>query len=117
VGGSLVPRGGHNILEPAHFGKPIVVGPHTENFRDIIRIFTQAGAIRVTRAFREGNKKGDLASTMLGLLKNPAEREALGSRARAVMQEHRGATERSITAIRNLMQAESQMSIAEHVST
>src|SRR5262249_31130151 len=47
VGGSMVPRGGHNILEPAQFGRPILVGPHTENFRDIVGIFTAENALRV----------------------------------------------------------------------
>ena len=45
VGGSLVPGGGHNVLEAARFGVPILVGPHTENFRDIIRIFQRADAL------------------------------------------------------------------------
>ncbi len=47
IGGSLVPKGGHNVLEPAYFGVPILVGPHTENFRDIIDIFRHADALRV----------------------------------------------------------------------
>ena len=44
VGGSLVPRGGHNILEPAQHGVAILVGPHTENFREIVSLFINAGA-------------------------------------------------------------------------
>ena len=47
VGGSLVPRGGHNVLEAAQFGVPILVGPYTENFRDIIEIFRRADALRM----------------------------------------------------------------------
>ena len=45
VGGSLVPRGGHNIIEPALYAKPIIVGPHTENFRQIVSDFAQADAV------------------------------------------------------------------------
>ena len=45
IGGSLVPRGGHNVLEAAQFGTPILVGPHTENFRDIVEIFRRADAL------------------------------------------------------------------------
>lgn len=45
VGGSLVPRGGHNVLEPAFYGVPIIVGPHTENFRDIIGLFRREQAV------------------------------------------------------------------------
>ncbi len=47
VGGSLVPRGGHNVVEAAQFGRAILVGPHTENFRDIVEIFRRADALRV----------------------------------------------------------------------
>ncbi len=47
VGGSLVARGGHNVLEAAQYGKAILVGPHTENFRDIIDFFRRADALRV----------------------------------------------------------------------
>ncbi len=47
IGGSLVPRGGHNVLEVAQFGAPILVGAHTENFRDIIDLFRRADALRV----------------------------------------------------------------------
>src|SRR5947208_11868062 len=75
VGGSLVRRGGHNILEPAHFGVPIVVGPHTENFRDIISIFQQAEALRVVRAFGEGENKGDFGKVFRELLADSAQRQ------------------------------------------
>ena len=47
VGGSLVPRGGHNIIEPAQHGVPIMVGNHTENFRDIVGLFQSQDAVRV----------------------------------------------------------------------
>ena len=47
VGGSLVPKGGHNVLEAAQFGIPILVGPHTENFRDMVGVFQKAEALRV----------------------------------------------------------------------
>ncbi len=44
MGGSLVERGGHNVLEPAWYSKPVVFGPHMENFRDIARLFLDADA-------------------------------------------------------------------------
>ena len=47
VGGSLVPRGGHSILEPAQHGVAILVGPHTENFRDIVELFRSQDAVRI----------------------------------------------------------------------
>src|SRR5437899_1635588 len=44
IGGSLVPTGGHNVLEPARQSKPIVFGPHMENFRDMVRLFLETNA-------------------------------------------------------------------------
>jgi 3-deoxy-D-manno-octulosonic-acid transferase len=97
VGGSLVPRGGHNILEPAHWGVATVVGPHTENFRDIIGIFRQADAVRVA-------PPDDLADVLLDLLRNDEARRGLGQRARKVTEEQMGATQRTLEALRALIQ-------------
>lgn len=96
VGGSLVPRGGHNILEAARFGKPIVVGPHTGNFRDIVGLFTAPRAIRVVTA-------ETLAGEWLRLLARPEERQELGDRALAVFQAHQGATARTLDALEVLL--------------
>ncbi len=104
VGGSLVPRGGHNILEPACFGVPILVGPHTENFRDIVGIFQSANAVKIVRGFRVGNTKADLSGVVLELLENASEREALGRRAADVLKLHTGATSRTARALQALME-------------
>jgi 3-deoxy-D-manno-octulosonic-acid transferase len=96
VGGSLVPRGGHNVLEAAQFGVPILVGPYTENFRDIISIFQRAGGLRVVTP-------GSLGSTMLALFANHDERTRLGRSARNVMQEQGGATQRTVDALLALL--------------
>ena len=96
VGGSLVSRGGHNILEPAQFGKPILVGPFTENFRDIVRIFQKAEAVRVVPADR-------MEDALLALLDSPVEQRALGQRALKVFSEHPGATERTVKALEVLL--------------
>jgi 3-deoxy-D-manno-octulosonic-acid transferase len=98
VGGSLAPRGGHNILEPAHFGLPIVVGQHMENFRDIQAIFQAQDAVRVVR-------EEELASTILALLADQPGREAMGQRARATLQIHTGATARTVDALQTLVGA------------
>lgn len=103
VGGSLVPRGGHNILEPAFFGVPILVGPHTENFRDIIAIFQSANAVTTVRGFRMGNSNADLSDVVLTLLANTSEREALGRRAAEVLKLHTGASSRTAKALQELM--------------
>jgi 3-deoxy-D-manno-octulosonic-acid transferase len=100
VGGSLVPRGGHNILEPAHWGVVTVVGPHTENFRDIISIFRQSDAVRVAGL-------DNLAPVFLELLANDEQRHALGERARRVTEQQMGATQRTLEALRRLVEQSS----------
>jgi 3-deoxy-D-manno-octulosonic-acid transferase len=102
VGGSLVPRGGHNILEPAQFGVATLVGPHTENFRDIIGVFERAGAVKVVNP-------GTFAGELLHLLDDPAARAELGHRAAAVVREHRGATERTLDELERLLTVPVQM--------
>ena len=92
VGGSLVDRGGHNILEAAQYGKPILVGPFTQNFRDIVKMFFKAGAVRVVQP-------GELSQKFLELLHSDAEQKALGERALAVFSAHPGATERTLNAL------------------
>jgi 3-deoxy-D-manno-octulosonic-acid transferase len=93
VGGSLAPRGGHNILEPALFGAATLVGPHTENFRDIIALFAEAHAVRVVADGEE------LAAVFIELLSDHQERQALGGRAAAVMSQNAGATARTLDAL------------------
>lgn len=96
VGGSLVPRGGHNILEPAQHGVPILVGPHTENFRDIVGIFLRADAVNVVR-------RQNLAAEVLRLLQDRAARETLGRRAAEVFHSQSGATQRTLEALQPLL--------------
>ena len=109
VGGSLVAKGGHNVLEAAQFGTAILVGPHTENFRDIVSVFQRTDALRVVTP-------QSLTSTVLELLQNDAERASLGQRAREVMTRQRGATERTITALLQLLPAQSNSSPAAVVA-
>ena len=88
VGGSLVPKGGHNILEPAYFSKPILTGEYTENFRDIVHCFEEARAVvRCTPK--------NLGLTFLLLLREKHEREGLGERAHQVLERQRGASLRT----------------------
>ncbi|MGA3126599.1 MAG: 3-deoxy-D-manno-octulosonic acid transferase [Candidatus Korobacteraceae bacterium] len=96
VGGSLVPRGGHNILEPAFFARAILTGQYTENFRDILACFERGRAVvRCTTK--------NLGITFLMLLREGTEREALGQRAQQVLMEQRGATARSVGRILALL--------------
>ena len=96
VGGSLVPRGGHNVLEAAQFAKPVLVGPSTENFRDIVDVFRRADALRVVTP-------ETFTATILELLENDEERNALGQRALDVMRSQLGATEKTVAALLNLL--------------
>ena len=96
VGGSLVSRGGHNILEPAQFGKAIIVGLHTENFREIIQIFSSADAVKIAST-------ENLEQVLLALLQDSSQRERLGSNARKVMQANQGSTARTLAAIDTLL--------------
>jgi 3-deoxy-D-manno-octulosonic-acid transferase len=97
VGGSLVDAGGHNILEPAVFGKPIVFGPHMDNFAEIARTFLDHGAALQVRSGRE------LESTLLELLGDPVRRASLGAAARALVEANRGARGKSLAALAELL--------------
>jgi 3-deoxy-D-manno-octulosonic-acid transferase len=97
VGGSLVPRGGHNVLEAAQFAKPILVGPSTENFRDIVEVFRRADALRVVTP-------ETLAATVLQLLEDDEERDGMGRRALEVMRSQLGATEKTVQALVELLE-------------
>jgi 3-deoxy-D-manno-octulosonic-acid transferase len=99
VGGSLVPSGGHNILEPALHGVAIVVGHHTENFRDIVGLFQSRDAVRVVGP-------AELPLTFMELLANRDERAALGRRAVETMRSQTGATSRTIDALEKLLSAD-----------
>lgn len=96
VGGSLVPRGGHNIIEPALYGVAIMVGSHTENFRDIVALFRRRDAVRVVSL-------AELPLTLMQLLADEKERLALGNNARETMRSQAGATARTLEALKGLL--------------
>jgi 3-deoxy-D-manno-octulosonic-acid transferase len=96
VGGSLFPSGGHNPLEPAQFGVPIVMGPYYANFRAITEDLVAHDAIRIV-------PKEGLVDGLLGLLSGRAEATAMGARAKQVFDEQAGATERAVHAIQELL--------------
>ena len=101
VGGSLVDAGGHNILEPAVFGKPIVFGPHMQNFAEIAQAFVDNGASIQLRSPRE------LETVLLELLSDPVRRASLGAAARALVEANRGARGKSLSAIAQVMPSDS----------
>jgi 3-deoxy-D-manno-octulosonic-acid transferase len=96
VGGSLVPTGGHNLLEPAYWSKAITFGPHMENFRDTANLFLEAGAAIQIRTPEE------LAHTAW-LLENSEARRRLGASARQVLEQNSGATARTLDCLRELL--------------
>ncbi|MGA9586214.1 MAG: 3-deoxy-D-manno-octulosonic acid transferase [Terracidiphilus sp.] len=111
VGGSLVPSGGHNPLEPAQFGVPIVMGPYYANFRAITDDLLTNNAIRIA-------PKEDLTRVLIELLNNPDEARQLGERARQVFEQQAGATDRSIAALSEILHipSDSLGTIAPHGS-
>jgi 3-deoxy-D-manno-octulosonic-acid transferase len=96
VGGSLVPRGGHNILEPALYGVPIVTGNHYENFRDVVNFFASRNAVRVVGL-------AELPLVFMELIANADERATLGRNALAALESQRGTTDRTVAALVQLM--------------
>jgi 3-deoxy-D-manno-octulosonic-acid transferase len=97
VGGSLVPSGGHNILEPAAAGRPVIVGPHMDNFQEIADQFLAAGALVQVANARE---LGDEVSAML---LDPSRRRELGERGRRLVEDNRGAVRRTVDALMALV--------------
>jgi 3-deoxy-D-manno-octulosonic-acid transferase len=97
VGGSLVPTGGHNIIEAASHGKAILFGPHMENFREIAHTFLNAeAAVQVKSA-------NGLKEQLRSLLQNRAARERLGNRALQAVRENQGAVDLTIQTIKGLL--------------
>jgi 3-deoxy-D-manno-octulosonic-acid transferase len=114
VGGSLVTRGGHNPLEPAQFGVPVVMGPSYENFRDVVAkmqaveaiaiLGQDAGGSPLRRKERASGRDGrnlvaELEQTLMRLLTDREAAKAMGERGRRVFEEQQGATGRAVAAL------------------
>jgi 3-deoxy-D-manno-octulosonic-acid transferase len=97
MGGSLLKRGGHNIVEPAIFGKPIVFGPHMFNFRDMAKSFLE------NKAAVEVKNEKELLETLRALLKDENRRVTLGRNAKGLIDASSGATERNIKELEKLI--------------
>ena len=97
VGGSLVPIGGHNLLEPAALGVPILTGPHNDNSEEILRLLTARGAAEVVHDATELRKRAS------ALLDDPAARERMGAAGRASVDGNRGALEKLLGLIEPLL--------------
>jgi len=93
VGGSLIKRGGHNPLEPAQFGVPVVMGPSFENFRDMVTKMQEARGICLVKGVDQ------LEEVMVGMLRDREAARAMGERGRQVFEAQQGATARAVEAI------------------
>jgi 3-deoxy-D-manno-octulosonic-acid transferase len=100
IGGSLVPTGGHNPLEPAVWGVPVLSGPHVHNFQEVYDEMTEAGAARLVADATE------LRVATGALLDEPAFAAAAGRAGREVVERNRGATERTCAALLGLLRGE-----------
>jgi 3-deoxy-D-manno-octulosonic-acid transferase len=96
MGGTLAARGGHNILEPAFFAKPVICGPHMENFHEIAQEFRTRGALV------EIGAPAEIADAVEGLLADRRRAAELGQHALACAELKRGATERAMSVIREV---------------
>ena len=97
VGGSLVKCGGHNPLEPAQFGVPVVMGPSYENFRDVVGKMIEANGIRIVQ------DEDELEAALVELLTDREAARAMGERGRAVFEAQSGATGRAVVALVGLV--------------
>ena len=97
VGGSLIPRGGHNILEPASHGKPIIVGPHMFNFKEIYSLLQSRSACTMVQ------DEVELLHVMLKLCEHEELRTEMSQNCLTVVAENRGATARNIEEVRKLL--------------
>jgi 3-deoxy-D-manno-octulosonic-acid transferase len=96
VGGSLVPAGGHNPLEPARLAVPVVMGPRYENFRDAVELLRRADALRVV-------EREDVGQAIAALLNDPDAAAAMGARGKKAFDEQAGATARAVDAVVGLL--------------
>lgn len=97
VGGSLVAAGGHNPLEPARFAKPVLMGPHFANFRDVVALLRAADALKVV-------EREHVPMAIAELLADEPKAIAMGTRGQAVFAQQSGATERAVLAAQELLQ-------------
>jgi 3-deoxy-D-manno-octulosonic-acid transferase len=96
IGGSLVPKGGQNILEPAFWAKPIMFGPHMENFPFAVDFLDKSAAIRVANA-------DDIADKVIRLLNDKAKSSAMGRNAKAIIENNRGAVKKALELVRGFI--------------
>ena len=111
VGGSIVDRGGHNVLEPAAAGKAVVTGAHTHNFHAIVNQMEEAGAlVQLPDARGTSMATPHITQVFAKLLANPEARAELGRRAKQLISENQGAAERTVKLLEPLLAANAHTS-------
>ena len=103
VGGSIINRGGHNVLEPAAAGTCVVTGSYTHNFQAIVELLNEDEAIVQLPPVDTQSAANCLAHELAELLRNPERREALGAKAKDIVQKNKGAADRTIQIIKPLL--------------
>ncbi len=99
VGGSMVSVGGHNVLEAALVHKPVLFGPHMENFKEISTLLLNAGGGLQVK------DRHDLLAMARQMLENPQMRLSMGAKGHALIEEHTGATEKTLAVVRSIMES------------
>jgi 3-deoxy-D-manno-octulosonic-acid transferase len=97
VGGSLVPVGGHNVLEPSSLRKPVLFGPHMSNFREIAALVLKYGG-----GFQVADGR-ELEAAVRSLLGDEMKRNEIGSNGKKLLEENSGATERHMGIIASFL--------------
>jgi 3-deoxy-D-manno-octulosonic-acid transferase len=110
VGGSIARTGGHNVMEPAASARCVVTGAHTSNFRAVVGAFLERDALVQLPPLAEGEAARALAESFRNLLADEGRRRRLGENARAVLDENRGATRRTIALLAPLFEARHESS-------
>ena len=105
VGGSIVDRGGHNVLEPAAAGSAVITGAHTHNFHAIVNLMEQANAIIKLSQAERTDATQELTNVLSRLLAHPGERAELGLRAKQLVADNQGAAERTLKLVAPLFSA------------
>ena len=99
VGGSIVDKGGHNVLEPAAAGAAVVTGAHTHNFHAIVELMNEASALVQLPPLEGAAASDEIAYVFEKLLASPADREELGRRAKQLITANQGAADRTMQLI------------------
>ncbi|MBC8032408.1 MAG: 3-deoxy-D-manno-octulosonic acid transferase [Pyrinomonadaceae bacterium] len=117
VGGSIANAGGHNILEPAAVGASVITGAHTQNFKQIVETFVEAEAVIQLPPLSESEATIAMANAFEQLLLDPDKRSELGRRAFSLVNQNRGATERTLDLLSSILTRAPNAGSADERST